>query len=96
MAISCYEMKLSSFHLDYMSISSTTAIKGIFAIIILLSHAQSFLSLGEGVPDRAFGFVMRYLDQLMVAMYFFYSGYGILESSKFKKGYAAMFSKIDF
>lgn len=94
--ISCYGMKFSSFHRDYMSIPSTTAIKGVFAIIILLSHASSYLNLGLGFPDRAFGFTMRYLGQLMVAVYFFYSGYGILESAKKKKGYADRFFKNRF
>lgn len=96
LVVSCYGMKFSSFHRDYMSIPSTTAIKGVFAIIILLSHAKAYISLGPGIADRAFGFTMRYLDQLMVAVYFFYSGYGILESAKKKKGYADRFFKKRF
>lgn len=96
LVVSCYGMKFSPFFKDFMSIHSSTAIKGFFALIILLSHAQNYLSLGPGIPDRVFGFTMRYLGQLMVAMYFFYSGYGILESAKNKIGYVDHFFRNRF
>ena len=86
-----YGMKFSSFHRDYMSVQATTAIKGVFAILILLSHLQQYISLGYGIPDRAFGFTMRYLDQLIVAAYFFYSGFGIAESARLNAGYTRGF-----
>lgn len=96
LAVACYGMKFSSFHKDYMSIQATTAIKGIFAIFILLSHAQQYISLGTGIPDKVFSFTMRYLGQLMVAAYFFYSGFGIAESARRKEGYAKGFFKKRF
>ena len=96
LVVCCCGMKFSSFHSDYMSIPATTAIKGIFAIIILLSHLRQYIILGSGIPDRAFGFTMRYLEQLMVAAYFFYSGFGIAESAKHKEGYARGFFKKRF
>lgn len=93
LGICCFGMKFSSFHKDYMSLSSTTAIKGVFAILILLSHTMKCIHLGPGLLDRAFGFTMRYLGQLMVAAFFFYSGYGIAESAKVKEGYVHGFFK---
>lgn len=96
LVVCCFGMKFSSFHKDYMSLSATTAIKGVFAVIILLSHLRQYISLGDGIPDRAFGFTMRYLEQLMVAAYFFYSGFGIAESAKRKEGYARGFFKKRF
>lgn len=96
LAVSCYGMSISSFHKDYMSVRTTTAIKGIFAIIILLSHTKAYISLGTDVPDRLFAFTMRYLGQLMVTAYFFYSGFGILESVKRKEGYIHSFFKKRF
>ena len=93
LAVCCYGMRLSPFRQDCLSVSSTTAIKGIFAIIILLSHTNNYLNLSFSIPDRAFGFSMRYLDQLMVAPYFFYSGYGIFESMRKKQGYVEGFFK---
>lgn len=96
LVICLYGMKFSSFHRDYMSVQATTAIKGVFAILILLSHLQQYISLGYGIPDRAFGFTMRYLDQLIVAAYFFYSGFGIAESARLKAGYTRGFFKKRF
>ena len=91
--VSCFGMKFSSFHKDYMSISATTAVKGFFAVIILLAHSRQYITLDAGISDRAFGFTMRYLEQLMVAAYFFYSGFGIAESARRKEGYARGFFK---
>lgn len=96
LVVCCFGMKFSSFHRDYMSLSATTAIKGVFAIIILLSHLRQYISLGTGIPDRMFGFSMRYLEQLMVAAYFFYSGFGIAESARHKEHYARGFFKKRF
>ena len=92
-ALCCYGMCFSSFHEDYMSVRSTTAIKGVFAIIILLSHVSQYFVLSNGISDQTFGFIMRYIGQLMVAAYFFYSGYGIAESIRNKKGYTYAFFK---
>lgn len=92
-ALCCYGMCFSTFHKDYMSVRSTTAIKGVFAIIILLSHVCQYFDLGSGISDQVFGFIMRYIGQLMVTAYFFYSGYGIAESIRNKKGYAYGFFK---
>lgn len=45
LAVIClYQMKLSSFHDDYISKSSADSIKGIFTIIILYSHMKGYLS----------------------------------------------------
>ncbi len=91
LAVCCYGMKFSSFHQDYLSLSTTRALKGVFAIIILFSHVRLFADIGPGLPDRMYGFTMRYLGQLMVAAYFFYSGFGITESSKRKENYVKGF-----
>ena len=84
-------MKISPYRSDYLSVSSTTAIKGIFAIIILLSHTRQYYVLGTGTFDHIFEFTMRYLGQLMVAPFFFYSGFGICESVKHKEKYVNSF-----
>lgn len=38
-----YRLKLSNFHEDYISKSSSDSIKGFFTIIILYSHLRSYL-----------------------------------------------------
>lgn len=96
LAVSCYGMKISSFHPDFLSVRSTTAIKGVFAILILLSHTKGYLILGQGIFDSVFIFTMKYLKQLIVVVYFFYSGYGIMESIKYKDNYIHGFFKKRF
>ena len=79
--------------MDYMSLSTTTAIKGIFALIIFFSHTMQCIELSPGFGDRAFGYPMKYLEQLMVTIFFFYAGYGIAISDKNKEGYTKGFFK---
>lgn len=93
LVISIWGVKLSSFHEDYMSLTSTNVIKGIFAVIILYSHMRGYLTLTNSFEDRTYVTILRYIGQLMVAMYFFYSGYGIMESFKKKKNYGETFFK---
>ena len=57
---------------DYLDKETTTCVNGIFILIVFLSHIQSYITLPSGflVFTKAFG-------QLMVAMFLFYSGYGV-------------------
>ena len=86
-----YGIKYKTFHEDYMSKQSTNAIKGIFAIIILFSHMRGYLVLSENWMNKAYIDVLDYIGQAMVAMYLFYSGYGIMESVKCKESYRETF-----
>lgn len=70
--------------LRYLSMDNTTTIKGIFVVIIFLSHVRTY-GVFEHCTDLIVIRVLNYLGQLMVAPFLFYSGYGILESIK-KKG----------
>lgn len=77
----------------YIGKESTTAIKGIFAIFILFGHTRQYLA--DGNPGYAtnsiihsrviYDYVLNLIGQLMVVMFFVYSGYGIMESFKKKK-----------
>ena len=74
-----YKIKFAKFHCDYMSIERTGSIKGIFAVIIFLSHIRQYC----GVVFSADNIVIWGLDiigQLMVALFFFYSGFGVLHA----------------
>ena len=57
---------------DYLDKETTTCVNGIFILVVFLSHIQSYITLPSGflVFTKAFG-------QLMVAMFLFYSGYGV-------------------
>lgn len=78
---------------DYIGRESTTAIKGIFAIIIIFNHANQYLPpLINELPINhldnhrvIYDAVLGFLGQLMVVMFLVYSGYGIIESYKKKK-----------
>lgn len=68
---------------DYLSIENTTAIKGIFILMVFLSHFNSYITL-SGHADEIYIKFFRFIGQAMVALFLFYSGYGIMESIKRK------------
>ena len=87
-----YRIKFSSFHPDYMGTAQTGSIKGIFAMIILFSHLRSYLTV-TAPADLLYCTVLDLIGQLMVTLFFFYSGYGILESFRHKPDYMGSFFK---
>lgn len=78
---------------EYISKYSTTCIKGIFTVMILLSHFRGYVDLDKA---SIFSKFITLFGQLMVAIFFFYSGYGIFESIKNKKNYMKSFMKNRF
>ena len=72
---------------DYMDPVYTTAIKGVFILLIFLTHGEQYLTLGDGMPDRIYSIFRMALGQSVVTAFFFYSGYGMMESLK-RKGRA--------
>ena len=94
--VSLYGMKFSSFHEDYISLDATNAIKGVFAVIILYSHMRQYLFLSDTFVNNSYIEVLKYLGQMMVTMYLFYSGYGLMESLKQKPNYRKHFLKNRF
>ena len=93
LSISLYGLKYASFHSDYMSWYSTNAIKGIFAVIILCSHMRQYLVLSDTFTDYSYILVLNYIGQMMVTMYLFYSGFGLMESLQKKPNYKNTFLK---
>ena len=72
---------LDAFFKDYMSLENTGSIKGIFVWIIIFCHKMEY-----GIEKKyIFILIIKNLHQNMVAMFLFYSGFGIYESFK-KKG----------
>lgn len=89
--ISSWKLRFAPFHDDYLELSTTTAIKGIFAVIIFYSHLRGYISLPDSIGNRVFLLFLNFLGQAMVAMYLFYSGFGIYESVKKKPSYMDYF-----
>lgn len=76
--------KPGEFNKEYISPDGTLAVKGIFVALILLSHGKSYLELG-GPYDAPYTALQNHLNQMVVAMFLFYSGYGMMESMKKKQ-----------
>ena len=68
---------------DYLSKENTQIIKGIFIIIVFMSHIRGYVDCSTASDQFVVSF-LKYLGQLMVAMFLFCSGYGIYESIKRK------------
>ena len=71
---------------DYLSKEKTNVIKGIFVILVVFKHYSSYADF-SGIYDEPIVVLNQHLGQMIVAMFLFYSGYGIMESIS-KKGFA--------
>ena len=80
-------------HEDFLSPAFTTSVKGVFTFLILFSHARGYIQLSASWIDSWYGIFQDYMGQLIVAMFFFYSGYGIWISFKRKPHYEKRFFK---
>ena len=69
----------TGFQSDYMSVEKTSAIKGIFIIIVFFSHFYGYVSL-TWAADEVFYKYFNMIGQRMVTLFLFYSGYGVMES----------------
>lgn len=74
----------NSFHTDYCSPKQTSAVNGIFTVLIFLSHSSQYITL-DNTLDKPYLSLQKFLGQIVVAGFLFYSGYGIMESIS-KKG----------
>lgn len=72
------------YHKDYISYKNIQPIKGIFILLVFLSHFVQYSQL-NGIWDAPYFEIRRFLGQLVVVPFLFYSGYGISESIR-KKG----------
>lgn len=82
-------IKRNGYWTDYIAKDQCNAIKGIFIMIVFLRHISSYLLKNgfepKGILDNSFFLVDNLIGQLLVAMFLFYSGYGVMSSIS-KKG----------
>lgn len=78
------KINIKKININYADKYDTSVIKGIFILIVFLSHSMSYIDTNINYSFLSKGLVI-FLSQLMVCMFLFYSGYGVLESIK-KKG----------
>ena len=71
---------------EYLSQKQTTSINGIFILLVFYRHISQYLNFNNFI-DLPMVILDKYTGQLIVTMFLFYSGYGIMESIKHKKKY---------
>ena len=76
--------KKDDFFRDYMAPKNTATVNAVFSVLIFLSHAVTYVNLSGDLDDPYFT-LRKFLSQIVVVTYLFFSGYGIMESIK-KKG----------
>lgn len=69
---------------DHISLQKSNAIKGVFVVLVFLRHGAQYVSLDAGY-EKVFYYINGCLGQMIVTLFLFFSGYGVLESIK-KKG----------
>lgn len=78
-------IRLTNYNSEYINRETTKKINGIFVFLIIISHFSSYIKL-SGTLNETYVTIRNFLDQLVVTTFLFYSGYGILEAIKSKKG----------
>lgn len=68
----------------YISKDSTDAVRGIFILLILASHFSQYVPEYTAPIDVLYRKVYTMLEQLVVCMFLFYSGYGVMLSLREK------------
>ncbi|MBR4803973.1 MAG: acyltransferase family protein [Bacteroidales bacterium] len=81
--------KRNGFYNDFLDKEQANAIKGFFILTVVIGHVLKLLiELGYDVDARAMDsaaeWIHKDLKQLIVVMFLFYSGYGVMESIKSK------------
>lgn len=75
---------LKSFNEGYLDKDSTLPVKGIFVAAVFFTHFKTYVTMPDNPLDNAYVFVANLLNQLVVVMFLFYSGYGIMRSLQSK------------
>lgn len=89
-ALLCFpgcQIRAKGFHEDYLSAAKMKSIKGIFLLMVFCSHFYTYVSLSPSMLNDAYMWLRRFLGQLIVAPFLFYSGYGIAQSIANKPTY---------
>lgn len=76
--------KPGSFNDRYLSKDNTTAINGIFVILVVFSHYEQYADF-SGTLDLPYMMLKEHLKQMVVSTFLFFSGFGMMEAVK-KKG----------
>ena len=79
---------LTGYNEHYFDISRTESIKGLFILLVFLSHARNYLmelpSYSSDILNRPYNIFQEHIGQGIVVMFLLYSGYGVMEAIKRK------------
>ena len=72
--------KITIWNDSYIDKQHTTTLNGMFIILVFLSHANGYIHLTDYTDfgTRIYNFLFTAVGQMMVVMFFFYSGYGLM------------------
>lgn len=73
----------NNFNCQYLDKKCTTAVNGIFVVLVVFSHYAQYANFG-GVYDDAYLILREHLNQMVVATFMFYSGFGMNEAVRRK------------
>lgn len=79
------------FHEDFLSLKISKGIQGITAIAIIFHHCTQ--TIVDAKQDAGIMYMFNFAGYLLVAIFFFFSGYGLYVSYKNKKDYLKGFLK---
>ena len=68
---------------DYLSRNQTTCINGFFILFVFVNHVQSYINI-RGRTVKISGLILALLGQMIVVMFLFNSGFGLMEQYKIK------------
>lgn len=71
---------------NYLSLYQTTSVNGIFILLVFFRHLNQYVSFHNTI-DIPMILINKFSGQLIVTMFLFSSGYGIMESIKNKEKY---------
>lgn len=92
--VGCKVSERGQLYDDYLSLAQNKSIQGLFAVLIMVHHISQKLSEPGTVPDKYVKHGLdpfMYIGYLLVAYYFFSSGYGLYKSYKNKENYLTGF-----
>lgn len=75
---------------DYLSKQSSICMKGIFCVFVMLAHIRNKIVI---LNDTVLGMILTAAGCLSVAVFFFLSGYGLVESHQRNEDYIKRFPK---
>ena len=85
LVISRLRFQINGFNSDYLSFDTTNAIKGVFIALVFFSHVIPYIFdsgyvFDDSLWDKLFLYCQSFIGQWIVAMFLFYSGFGVMES----------------